>query len=130
MEDMALIVCPSDSGSMFLNYKNFFSVLHQTLVDANYKFNWMEVVGYGKQTDGGIFMASELFNLIEEKIKKYCFSGTRFPLQYWYKSPICYYSRWGLPFASLFNEALQTTSLSFTSRKAPNWSKKYKRHFS
>lgn len=61
------IICPSDSGSMFLNYKKFFSVVLQGLVDAKNKFITIDVGGFGKQSDGGTFMASDLFHFINGK---------------------------------------------------------------
>lgn len=61
------IICPNNSGSMFWNYKKFFSVVLQGLVDANYKFITVDMGGYGKQSDGGTFMASDLFNFIENQ---------------------------------------------------------------
>ena len=33
-----MIQAPKNSGSLFLNYKKHFSVVLQTVVDANYKF--------------------------------------------------------------------------------------------
>jgi len=54
------IVCPTDSGAKFFNYKKYFSVVLQGLVDANYKFITVDVGGFGKQSDGGTFLASDL----------------------------------------------------------------------
>lgn len=61
------IIFSSDSGSMFLNYKKFFSVVLQGLVDANNKFITIDVGGFGKQSDGGSFMPSDLFHFINGK---------------------------------------------------------------
>ncbi|GFO46008.1 hypothetical protein PoB_007251300 [Plakobranchus ocellatus] len=47
------VKCPANSGSMFYNYKNYFSVVLQAAVDASYKFIAIDVGGYGKQSDGG-----------------------------------------------------------------------------
>lgn len=59
------IKCPANSGSFYYNYKNYFSIVLQGLVDANYKFISVEVGSYGKQSDGGIFAASSLYHNIE-----------------------------------------------------------------
>lgn len=55
------INCPAHSGTMFYNYKKFFSIVLQGLVDANYRFINIDVGGYGKQSDGGTFRSSSLF---------------------------------------------------------------------
>ena len=39
------IACPTDSGAMFLNYKKYFSVVLQGLVDVNYKFITVDMGG-------------------------------------------------------------------------------------
>lgn len=59
------VKCPSHSGSMFYNYKNYFSIVLQAVADANYKFVTIDVGGYGKQSDGGTFRSSSLFYLME-----------------------------------------------------------------
>lgn len=61
------IVCPKNSGSMFFNYKKYFSVVLQGVADANYKFIVIDVGGYGKQSDGGTFQSSELYKLLSTK---------------------------------------------------------------
>jgi hypothetical protein len=53
--------------SIFFNYKKYFSVVLQALVDANYKFITVDIGGFGKQGDGGTFLASDLFNFIDGK---------------------------------------------------------------
>nr|CAH7754475.1 unnamed protein product [Callosobruchus chinensis] len=40
---------PSHSGSMFFNYKHYFSIVLQGLVDDHYRFISIDVGGYGKQ---------------------------------------------------------------------------------
>lgn len=63
------IRCPSKSGSMFHNYKKYFSIVLQAVVDAHYKFLTINVGGHGKQSDGGTFQASGLYRaLVEGKL--------------------------------------------------------------
>jgi len=61
------VVCPTDSGAMFFNYKKYFSVVLQGLVDADCKFIIVDMGGFGKQIDGGTFLASDLFSFIDGK---------------------------------------------------------------
>lgn len=55
-----VIEAPANSGSFFYNYKNRFSLVLMALVDADYKFTYVDIGAYGKQSDGGIFGASSL----------------------------------------------------------------------
>ena len=52
------ILCPQNSGSLFFNYKNYFSMVLLAVVDANYKFIVIDVGSYGKEGDSGIFHKS------------------------------------------------------------------------
>ena len=65
------IKCPKLSGSRYLNYKGFFSVILQGLVDARYKFLSVDVGAYGRHSDSGIFLQSNLYQHLE--------SGSSFP---------------------------------------------------
>lgn len=46
---------PSNSGSLFFNYKNTFSLVLMAIADANCKFIWIDVGAFGRQSDSGIF---------------------------------------------------------------------------
>lgn len=59
------IKCPKKSGTMFYNYKQYFSIVLQAVADANYKFLCVDVGGYGKQSDGGTFISSTLRQQLE-----------------------------------------------------------------
>lgn len=52
-----LILCPKQSEAMFFNYKNFFLIMLQAVVDHHCKFVFVDVGAYGKQSDGGTFSA-------------------------------------------------------------------------
>lgn len=54
------IMAPKHSGSMYRNYKSFFSIVLQAVVDANYRFIAIDIGAYGKESDGGIFSHSNL----------------------------------------------------------------------
>lgn len=55
------IKCPAHSGTMFFNYKHYFSIVLQGIADANYKFITIDVGSFGKQSDGGTFRSSTLY---------------------------------------------------------------------
>jgi hypothetical protein len=53
---------------MFFNYKKYFSVVLQELVDANYKFITVDMGGFRKQSDRSKFLASDLFSFDRKRI--------------------------------------------------------------
>lgn len=62
------IRCPSSSGSMYYNYKNFFSIVLMAISDAHYKFIMIDVGAYGKDSDGGVLINTELHTHLESGI--------------------------------------------------------------
>ena len=59
------ITCPQNSGSVFHNYKGYFSIVLLALVDANYKFIWADIGGNKSTSDCALFNRSKLRRAIE-----------------------------------------------------------------
>jgi len=64
------IKCPPNSGSQYFNYKHYHSIVLQAVVDANLKFVTVDVGAYGKQSDGGVFRYSALYQSLESRSLK------------------------------------------------------------
>ena len=58
------LINPFNSGSSYVNYKRFFSIVLLVLVDAGYKFLYVSVGCQGCISDGGVFKNSELYCLL------------------------------------------------------------------
>ena len=56
---------PPGSGSLFYNYKNTISIVFLALVDADYKFIFVDVGCYGRVSDGGVFRECALKSALE-----------------------------------------------------------------
>lgn len=59
------VKCPAHSGSRFYNYKHFFSILLQAVADADCKLIAVDIGTVGRQSDGGNFRTSTIYNLLE-----------------------------------------------------------------
>jgi hypothetical protein len=55
---------PANSGSLFFNYKSFFSMVLLAVVDSNYKFTFVDIGAYGKECDSTVFQNSKLYELM------------------------------------------------------------------
>jgi hypothetical protein len=105
MEKNIRLKCPSNSGSIYYNYKHYHSIVLQGRADALYRFIAIDVGAYGKQSDGGIFHHSSLYQLL---------SSNNFNLPNAKKLPL---SDMELPFVILGDEAYPL--LSYLMRPSP-----------
>ena len=51
---------PKNSGSLYFNYKQFFSVVLMALVDSKYQFLWIDVGGVGHLSDAQFYNNSDM----------------------------------------------------------------------
>ena len=62
-----MLQCRRNSASEYFNYKNAFSIVLFTLVDANYNFMFVDVGCHGGIFDSGVFTNTELCMKLETK---------------------------------------------------------------
>lgn len=77
------LTCPFRSGSMYFNYKDYYSVVLMAVADCRYKFVFVDVGSYGKDCDSSIFKRSSLWQSIESNTQplpeEKCLPGTESP---------------------------------------------------
>ncbi|XP_028415306.1 uncharacterized protein LOC114538349 [Dendronephthya gigantea] len=56
---------PPSSGSYYFNYKHTFSIVLLALVDADYKFTYIDIGTNGRISDGGVFRNSALAQALQ-----------------------------------------------------------------
>lgn len=77
------LTCPFSSGSMYFNYKEYYSVVLMAVADSRYRFVFVDIGSYGKDCDASIFKKSSLWQSIERNTQQLpedkCLSGTQSP---------------------------------------------------
>ena len=67
------IIKPTASGSLYYNYKNFYSMVLLAACGAQYNFTYVDIGSFGKESNTRIFKNSTLYkSLIDEKLKIPC----------------------------------------------------------
>lgn len=81
------IIKPDNSGSLYYNYKKYFSIILFAMVDADLRFRYVEVGEPGKAGDSSIFLSSPLFAGFEHQFnnapKAECLEGDTVEMPYY-----------------------------------------------
>ena len=62
-----MIQCPSNSGSLFFNYKSYFSIVLLVATSADYRFVMVDIGAYGNSNDSGVLNNTALFKCLKKK---------------------------------------------------------------
>ena len=60
-----VLKAPHNSGTVYHNYKGFFSIILLALVDAGYKLLWVDVEASKSTSDHAVFNQSDLKDLLD-----------------------------------------------------------------
>lgn len=62
------IIRPPHSGSLYYNYKHYYSIVLLAICNANYEFTYINVGVQGKESDSAIFTQSRLFQQMNDDL--------------------------------------------------------------
>ena len=62
-----MIQCPFNSGSLFYNYKFYFSIILPAVASADYKFVMVDVGAYWSSNDSGVLNHTTFFKWLRNK---------------------------------------------------------------
>lgn len=78
------IRAPWNSGSLYYNYKKFFSTVLLAITDAKYKFIVVDIGPFGRNNDSGILSSSKFGQLLQNNMldipPSKCLPGTTIPV--------------------------------------------------
>jgi hypothetical protein len=60
------IIKPKDSGSLYYNYKSYFSIVLLAVCDTDYMFIFVDIGSYGRHSDSTIFQDSAFYQGLRE----------------------------------------------------------------
>jgi len=66
-----MIQAPNNSGSLYYNYKKFFSIVLLAVCDAQYRFLLVDIGKSGRNSDSGVYGSSQLGLKIDENLLGY-----------------------------------------------------------
>ena len=78
-----------NSGSLYYNYKGFNSIVLMAIVDANYKFIYVDIGVNGRISDGGVFDSCEFSKKLSSQLnilnipEQTCLPGTNVKVPYY-----------------------------------------------
>lgn len=59
---------PPNTGALYYNYKNFYSVVLMAIVNSNYEFIYVDVGKQGRISDGGIITSTKFYDLLSNNL--------------------------------------------------------------
>ena len=62
-----MIQCLSNSGSLFFNYKSYFSIVLLAVASVDYRFVMVDIGAYGSSNDSGVLNHAALFKCLKNK---------------------------------------------------------------